>query len=159
MNVAGEHIWGMRLGALSGLAMLVAVGCTGSVETSPVGGDADGSELELRNGGENTYTGTLDANGTSTRRRGIRIRSNGVLTLTLEWDNPSADLRLRLKQGRSVVADGTATEEAVQVIQRNVKSGEYYTAEVTARSGASSYALTVQLDKVGTPPPTTSCGD
>ncbi|MEZ4256484.1 MAG: hypothetical protein R3A78_12375 [Polyangiales bacterium] len=57
------------------------------------------------------------------------------------------------------MADGTATEEAVQVIQRNVKSGEYYTAEVTARSGASSYALTVQLDKVGTPPPTTSCGD
>ncbi|MCA9602446.1 MAG: hypothetical protein KC417_10495, partial [Myxococcales bacterium] len=103
------------------------------METSPAGGGAGGAELELRTGGERTYSGTVDATGTSTRRRGIRVRSNGVLTLTLDWDNPSANLDLRLKQGRKVVGEGAVVDATARELSRQVKAGEYYTAEVVSR--------------------------
>ncbi|MCA9602861.1 MAG: hypothetical protein KC417_12585 [Myxococcales bacterium] len=127
-------------------------GCMGVVGDTETASDSEQADLLLRADTERTLTGTLDANGIHTRRRGVRIDADGTLLVTLSWSDPAADFDLRLKRGTTVLAQGEPTDETAHEIVRDVRKGERYTVEAIALEGMDNYVISIRL--VGAEDPT-----
>ena len=96
--------------------------------------------------GTTTYTGTVDAAGTAARYQTVTVPAAGTLTATLDWSAPANLIIVLSRQN----PDGSwtwlmnATGHKPQTLSVPVTPGRYRLG-VKAKSGASSYTLTVGL--------------
>jgi sugar lactone lactonase YvrE len=105
-----------------------------------------------------TYSGTVDASGTSFRQHIFEVLDGGQISASLNWSTTSANLNLFLYRKNAdntwtMVASATSTTSRPEVV--NFVNGTVGTWKVgiKAVSGASAYDATVSHSPNATPPP------
>lgn len=95
-------------------------------------------------GDENVFTGAVDAIGTAVRWYVVEVGRPGTVTAVLDWSNASADLNLYLQDPlRRTVASATSTTQRPETVTASATIMGRWWIGVRARSGASSYTLSV----------------
>jgi hypothetical protein len=93
---------------------------------------------------ESLFVGDVDAAGTATRWHVVEVGMPGRITAILDWNQPAADLNLFLQDPlRRTVASATSTTKRPEVAEANATIMGRWWIGVRARSGASSYQLSV----------------
>ncbi len=117
------------------------------LEVTAVDDEATPSPVEsvITHQGFRTFSGTGDAASASWIVHQVASADDGRLLITLDQDDPNAELRLLLRQGTSTVLYATKAGVTPKVLSKTVAAGSSYTVAVSTASGASDYDLTVQL--------------
>ncbi len=100
--------------------------------------------------GDQTFTGSLDANGTKLAVGSFTVAAPASITVNLDWDNAGANLTLFLKNpAGKQVASATGAAKPKTLTYQASTSGTWKI-NVKAVSGAASYAATVSLGQAST---------
>lgn len=144
-------------------AALAAAGCVGAIAPE----DADSLDEPfggaLVAGASQTFTGTVSASGTRSRRYTVGAEANGELVFKLRWSgSANLDLRLFDESGTRIDQAETKTPNYEELRYPWAESGEVVKIAVRAASGSASYTLEVSLVAGGVdagPSPIAACGD
>ena len=92
-----------------------------------------------------TFTGSLDANGTSWRAHTFDVTSPGQITAVLDWANAAANLNLFLyNPAGTMVASSTGTAKPEQIDHDATTTGTWKVG-IKAKAGSTSYDLQVDF--------------
>lgn len=96
------------------------------------------------NAATQTFSGAVDASGTSFRAHAFTVSSPGPITATLDWDVAAANLNLGLRNPSGTWVQWASSPTAKpEVIVHDATVTGTWTLGVSARSGATDYTLTV----------------
>lgn len=102
---------------------------------------------------DGTFTGSVDASGTSWATHTVEVADPGTITATLSWPG-SANLNMGLKDPSGTwVTWATSTTANPEVIVHETSVLGTWTVGVSARSGSASYTLEVATGGATPPPP------
>ena len=124
--------WKVGVKALSGSSAFSA----GTTVSSPAPPPPD----------DKTFTGSLSSDGTKLAVGSFSVDSPSSVTVTLDWDNPSANLTLFLKSPSGTQVASATGAAKPKTITYQVKTPGTWKINVKAASGAASYTATVHLD-------------
>lgn len=106
--------------------------------------------------GQEQFTGTVDAAGTSWKTHRIEVTAAGSIHAVLDWDNAAADLNLGLQDpsGTWVQWASSSMAKPEEILWDATVTGTW-TVGVKARSGSAAYTLSVGHSGGAPPPPQT----
>lgn len=101
-----------------------------------------------------TFVGGVDAAGDAWKAHSFQVTELGLVTATLEWDDPAVDLNLFLKDpGGTVVAKSLSKTERPETVWVDATATGPWKVAAKAITGAATYTITVHHSPGGTPPP------
>lgn len=126
-------------------ALLAAAGCVGAVSPEDTGPFDESTGGALVAGATRTYSGSVSAAGTRSRRYGVTAEADGELVFKLRWTG-TANLDLRLfDEGGDRIDEAETTTPNYEELRYEASEGETVKIAVRAQRGSASYTLEVAL--------------
>lgn len=123
--------------------LLVAALVTGAACTVPAHDEPSTSTETVQDELVTVFEGTMSSSGTSWTTHSIDIDQTGELSLTLDWDNPSADFNLFLYDtDGNVVAYQNTTTAKPEIITFDIDEPGTYAIGIKCKTGSGAYTLT-----------------
>lgn len=129
------------------IVITIAIGLLALMPLRPAAGDVT-----------DTFTGTIDSNGTKWRQHALVVATPGYRTITLDWDAASVDLNLGLKSPSGTFVKWAPTTAKPEVITYTLDPAGTWTIGVSAKSGGAT-GYTVTVDDTPAPPPPVCTAD
>lgn len=98
-----------------------------------------------------TFSGTVTAGGTSFVPHPLTVSTTGTISASLNWETPSANLQLQLKDPSGTVVARAFTSNRPETITYEATRTGTYKLGVKAASGSSSYTLEVTFPGADAP--------
>ena len=131
-----------RMALVLVLALVSVLGCAADIGPDDVTTLDEGDDAL---NGTQTFTGSVSATGTSWIAHAFDVTAPAQISATLSWTNAAADLNMFLRDPSGTgVAQATTTSQP-ETLSFNATTSGRWSIGVKARSGSSSYTLTVRV--------------